>query len=104
MTQLNDANMKKSAEIFKAVGNLHRLKIIAYLIEGEKHVSDINAVVNVSQPALSQHLRRLRAVGVLGSRRDRRQIYYFIAHEHRTQLVALLTNLASMVNSSKLAA
>ncbi len=74
------AQLKKSSQLLKVLGNAHRLQIIALLLGGEKNVTEINQVVKVSQPALSQHLARLRSIGVLGSRREQRQIIYFITN------------------------
>ena len=48
------------------------------LISGEKNVTELNEQVKVSQPALSQHLSKLRRAGIVAFRRDRRQIYYYI--------------------------
>ncbi len=91
------SQVKKAAQLLKVLGNPHRLQIILLLLGGEKNVTEINQVVKVSQPALSQHLSRLRREGVLGSRRDQRQIYYFV---NNAQIARLLEVVADTANRS----
>ena len=74
------ATCKRTAQILKTLGNVHRLQIVSLLLGGEKNVSDINKSVKISQPSLSQHLSKLRREGVLDARRDQRQIYYSISN------------------------
>lgn len=88
----NQETTKNIAEFLKALGNEYRLQIVNLLISGEKNVSQLNEHVKVSQPALSQHLSKLREAGIVDFRRDRRQIYYAISHPH---VVSLLTVMAT---------
>lgn len=97
----DQSQLKKSAHLLKTLGNPHRLHIIQQLMGGEKNVTAINAVVDVSQPALSQHLSRLRSAGILGARRDQRQIYYFITNEYMARLIALLGEMVHSADSRK---
>lgn len=94
----NYNHVKKAAQLLKAVGNPHRLQILTQLVDGEKNVGQINAEVDVSQPALSQHLARMRAVGILTSRRDQRQIYYAIGD---TRILSALEIIAGIVRPSE---
>jgi len=87
------SHIKKSSKILKALGNPYRLHIVALLLNGEKNVSELNKSVKVSQPALSQHLSKLRQEGVLGARREQRQIFYYISN---TQVIRLLGTAAEM--------
>lgn len=90
------AHTKKASQILKVLGNYYRLHIVTLLLNGEKNVSELNQSVKVSQPALSQHLSKLRREGVLGSRREQRQIFYFIANPH---VIRVLGVLAEAVNN-----
>jgi len=69
------------AGTFKALGDLTRLQII-YLLStdtsGTLGVSELAARLNISQPAVSQHLKTLRTDGLVGSRREGFYIYYTI--------------------------
>ncbi len=83
----NDAHLRSSAQILKALGNYYRLQIVYLLLNGEKNVSELNKTVKVSQPALSQHLAKLRRVGVVAFRRDSRELFYYISNPHVIRLV-----------------
>lgn len=94
-------HIKKAAQLLKAVGNPHRLKIILELMNGEKNVGEINAQVDVSQPALSQHLARMRAAGILTSRRDQRQIYYAIADSRILDALQIIASVTLATENKK---
>lgn len=61
----------------KALGDETRQRILEILqSEGEKCVSDLVDVFNVSQPTISHHLNFLRQANLVTSRREGKQIYY----------------------------
>lgn len=64
------------AEILSALGNERRLLIMCHLLNGEISVGKIAEKVDLSQSALSQHLAKLRALGLVQTRRDGQTIYY----------------------------
>jgi DNA-binding transcriptional ArsR family regulator len=64
------------AELLTLLGNGKRLVIIGHLLEGEMSVGAIARKVGLSQSALSQHLAKLRNMGLVQTRRDRQTIYY----------------------------
>jgi len=70
----------EAAELMKLAGNSTRLKLL-YLLETltEVSVSDLSDLLGVSVSAVSQHLAKLRARGLVGSRRDAQTIYYRLA-------------------------
>lgn len=84
------AHAKKSSQILKNMGNMYRLQIITLLLEGEKNVSALNLRVKVSQPALSQHLSKLRTAGILGARREQRQIFYYLTNPHIIRVLGVI--------------
>ena len=89
------AHLKKSSQILKALGNHYRLQIVSMLLRGEQNVSELNRTVKVSQPALSQHLSKLKREGILGARRDQRQIFYYLANPHVIRLLGVVGEVAS---------
>ncbi|PZP85187.1 MAG: transcriptional regulator [Azospirillum brasilense] len=95
------AHTKKASQILKVLGNYYRLHIVTLLLNGEKNVSELNQSVKVSQPALSQHLSKLRREGVLGSRREQRQIFYYIANPHVIRVLGVLAEAVSDMENSK---
>ena len=90
------SQLKKSSQILKALGNFYRLQIVSLLLSGEKNVSELNEHVKVSQPALSQHLARLRREGIVGARRQQRQIFYHIANSQVTRVLSTVADMAAV--------
>ena len=81
---------KKMAEVFKALGDVNRMKIIKILASNPEEslcVSDIAEMIKITQPATSQHIRVLKNVGILGSKRIGNKTYYHIdadqLHEYK---------------------
>jgi DNA-binding transcriptional ArsR family regulator len=66
----------EGAEILSALGNERRLLIMCHLLNGEISVGKIAEKVELSQSALSQHLAKLRALGLVQTRREGQTIYY----------------------------
>ena len=71
-----EKNAEKAANLLKALSNHKRLLILCALYKNEKCVGDLEAIVNLSQSALSQHLARLRRDELVVTRRDAQTIYY----------------------------
>lgn len=78
------------AEILSLLGNERRLTIMLHLVEGELCVGDISERVSLSQSALSQHLAKLRAGGLVETRRERQNVYYRCSPGTATELIHVL--------------
>lgn len=65
-----------TSDVFNAIAETQRRDILVYLAPQERHVSDIVAKFNLSQPSVSKHLKVLRHVGLVSFRRDGRQMFY----------------------------
>lgn len=61
----SNINHKQGSQLFKALAHPIRLLIVEKLLEEEKCVNDIQDLVKVSQPNISQHLNILRFSGVV---------------------------------------
>lgn len=68
-----------AAQLLKALANEQRLLVLCSLVDGPKSVGELNACVELSQSALSQHLAVLREAGVVSTRREAQTIYYSLA-------------------------
>lgn len=81
LTRRADAepDLRRSARLLQAMGNRHRLLVLRELAGGERCVGELQRVVSIQPSALSQHLARLRADGLIKARRAARRIYYSIA-------------------------
>jgi len=73
------AHAGDAARLLKTLGNEKRLMVLCLLVEAERSVSELNARLDLSQSALSQHLAVLRADGLVTTRRDAQTIYYSLA-------------------------
>ncbi len=82
-TSMNPEAMRSHAadasRLLKALANEKRLMLLCLLAEGERSVSELNARVDLSQSALSQHLAILRDDGLVTTRREAQSIYYGLA-------------------------
>ena len=65
-----------AARLLRALANEKRLMLLCALVEGEQSVGELNARVDLSQSALSQHLAVLRAEGLVETRREAQVIRY----------------------------
>ena len=69
------ARAEEAAGLLTALANAHRLAILCELVEGERSVGALVEAVGLTQSALSQHLAKLRAAGIVATRRDAQTIY-----------------------------
>lgn len=75
--QLESAdNFQIAADIFKQLGDSSRIRIFWLLCHCEECVINISAMVGMSSPAVSHHLRQLKASGLIVSRREGKEVYY----------------------------
>jgi DNA-binding transcriptional ArsR family regulator len=83
---LDEAKMGEMAEMFSALSDSSRLRIIAELISGEKNVGTIAEQVGLSESATSHHLRSLRQMRIVQARKEGRQVFYSLIDDHVRQL------------------
>ena len=81
------------SELLKAMAHESRLVILCTLFAGDKSVSELEAVLGLRQPAVSQQLARLRGDGLVKARREGKMIYYSIADEDVRAIIAFLCEL-----------
>ncbi len=85
------ADIEAAATFLTLMGNEKRLAIMAHLMDTELSVGAIADKVELSQSALSQHLAKLRAAGLVQTRRDRQMIYYSCDAEAVRRLLSMLS-------------
>lgn len=78
------------SDIFKQLGDPTRLRIFWLLCHCEECVQNIAAIMNMSSPAISHHLRPLKASGLIASRREGKEVYYKAADTQQTQLLHIM--------------
>jgi ArsR family transcriptional regulator, virulence genes transcriptional regulator len=74
-------NAKRASEFLKALAHESRLMILCILAEGEKSVGELEKILLLRQPTVSQQLARLRADNLVSARRDGKTVYYRLASE-----------------------
>ncbi|RII37999.1 ArsR family transcriptional regulator [Pseudooceanicola sediminis] len=86
-------NAKMAASFLKALAHEGRLMILCHLGAGEKSVSELEALLDTRQAAVSQMLARLREEGFVKTRRDGKAVYYSIADPNTVEIIGLLYSL-----------
>jgi ArsR family transcriptional regulator, lead/cadmium/zinc/bismuth-responsive transcriptional repressor len=76
------------AELFKALGDPTRVKILFSLMTRELCVCDLTAVIGVSESAVSHQLKMLRTLRLVKYRREGKILYYSLADDHIEKLFA----------------
>ena len=75
------------AEVFRQLSDGSRLRIFWILCHGEVCVANLSALVGMSSPAVSHHLRLLKEAGLITGRREGKEVYYQAAEATKTQLL-----------------
>ncbi|ACB95565.1 transcriptional regulator, ArsR family [Beijerinckia indica subsp. indica ATCC 9039] len=87
LSSLSRSQAEVASELFKSLSNPNRLQIVAALALGEHPVGDLETMLGIKQPTLSQQLAELRDAGFVESRREAKQVFYRLGDK---RLLALL--------------
>jgi DNA-binding transcriptional ArsR family regulator len=82
----------KVNEFGKAMSNTARYRIVEALLKGEKTVSELVKIVKLSQPAVSQHLKVLKASNLVFDERRGQEVYYSVDGSYMLDLLKSLTS------------
>ena len=78
------------ADLLKNFSNSNKLKILCFIWEDEKNVSDIIKCVGISQSQVSQILNKMKLENVLENKRDWKEIFYKISNKKVIELIMSL--------------
>ncbi len=78
---------RTAADLFRLLDDGNRLKIFWILCHGEECVMNLSALMEMSSPAVSHHLRQLRDAGLITSRRDGKEVYYQAAGTEKSRVL-----------------
>ncbi len=81
-----------AADIFKKLGDANRIRIFLLLCSCEECVINIAAILNMSSPAASHHLRSLKDNRLITSRREGKEVYYKASDAEESLLLQKLLN------------
>ena len=87
---ISEESLSSAVQGLKAIAHPARLKILCYLQGRESTVNEIVAMTGMSQSAVSQHLGKMRAYGVLVDRRDGNRVFYGLSDVQYGNLVDAL--------------
>jgi ArsR family transcriptional regulator, virulence genes transcriptional regulator len=84
----------EAAQLLKLLGNEKRLLVLCFLaVRGEMTVGELVEMVGLSQSALSQHLARLRADGLVTFRRTSQTLHYSVADKRALRVLQVLKDI-----------
>jgi ArsR family transcriptional regulator len=86
-TTVSDDQLDRAAAIFRAAGDLSRLKLLYRLCDGEWCVTELADAAGVGLSTVSQQLRLLRSERIVARRRAGKHIFYSLADSHVSDLV-----------------
>jgi len=75
------------AELFRQLSDGTRLRLFWLLCHCEECVTNLSAMMQMSSPALSHHLRQLKAAGLIQSRRSGKEVYYKAVESRQAQIL-----------------
>ncbi len=70
------------AELFRAFSDTSRVRIMSALLTCEMNVSALSQAVGISESAVSHHMRGLRQMRLVSSRKDGKEVHYRVEDEH----------------------
>lgn len=88
------SDFNKLSKIVGLIGNEVRLQLIWLINEDKFCVCDLADILQMSVPAISQHLRKLKDVDVIESSREKQTIYYHITEENK----AIVNHILALVS------
>jgi ArsR family transcriptional regulator len=90
----DDTEIEATRAVFKALSNEHRLRILEALRDGELCACEIQVVLDAPQSTVASHLRELKDVGLVHTRRQGKWTYYRIGDTAVLQLLDIASALA----------
>ena len=84
---------REASEFLKALAHKSRLQILCKLVDGEKHVQELEQALAIRQSTVSQQLARLRLEGLVSSRRDGKLMYYSLGNNDVKNVIKVLVEM-----------
>jgi DNA-binding transcriptional ArsR family regulator len=92
---LEPERLERAANMLKAIAHPMRIAILGYLEDGKKlTVTEIHELLEIEQSTTSHHLGILKDKGVLSSKREGKNTYYFLKHCSLSSIVDCISNCA----------
>lgn len=95
LKELNPEQLDRAAGMLKAIAHPMRIAILSHLEEGKKlTVTELHNLLNIEQSTTSHHLGILKDKGVLASKREGKNTYYFLKHDNLSKIVDCVSRCA----------
>jgi ArsR family transcriptional regulator, lead/cadmium/zinc/bismuth-responsive transcriptional repressor len=92
-----EGNFEKMSKLLSIAGNQVRLKILFLLnMEQELCPCDIADILEMSVPAISQHIRKIKDAGIITSRREGQTLYYSLNNDETDILNTMFNSIKSI--------
>lgn len=93
LRRINPEDLEKASAMLKAIAHPVRISIVSCLEQNQnKTVTEIHKLLGIEQSTASHHLGILKDKGVLGSRREGKNTYYFLKHEKLTSILECISD------------
>lgn len=92
---ISDKAFARAAALFRAAGDLPRLRLLDSLGRGEQCVTELAEASGTKLSTLSQQLRVLRSEHLVKQRREGKHVFYSLADDHIRELIAAALDHAS---------
>jgi ArsR family transcriptional regulator, lead/cadmium/zinc/bismuth-responsive transcriptional repressor len=86
LSVLDEHTAAHVAELFRAFSDTSRVRILSAIVEQEVNISALAELVGLTESAVSHHMRGLRQMRVVRSRRDGKEVYYSVTDPHLIEL------------------
>ncbi len=83
-------NARRASDYLKALAHENRLMLLCLLAEREHSVNELEILLALRQPTVSQQLARLRLDGLVQTRRDGKTVFYSLADDDTRQFIRLI--------------
>ena len=93
------ASADQACSLMKVLANADRLLVLCQLSTGEKSVGELENLLNIRQPTLSQQLTVLRENQVVATRREGKNIYYSITSQPAIAIMHVLSQQLCNLNN-----
>lgn len=90
---MTDKDIENVAGLLKSISHPIRLKILCLIQDKEMTVGDLRDEIETSTPNVTQHLTKLRNIGIISSRKDERFVLNQISDD---RILKLLTSMKSL--------
>jgi len=93
MDMIPQENIQQASEGLRAIAHEVRLSVLCHLMNGPMCVNELIQATGASQSNLSQHLAKMRMLGIIANEKRGQQVYYRITNPEFQELVHVLKNI-----------